>query len=116
MFTLHRVEMIGENGSPETWFAVSDGHSGFLIGDVETLEAFRRVVSANEFGEDLHRFDARLGWRWITVAEAAEEYNVPARTVRRWASRIDGARKLRGRWVFSAMAFMSYMVHGAGFK
>jgi hypothetical protein len=109
-FQLHRIAMTNDDGEPEIWFAVTDGNEhGFLIGDADDLQAFKDAINGEVFGDDLHRFNEALGWRWITVSEAAKEYGVPVSTVRRWAPLIDGAKKRGRAWVFPAISFRSYM-------
>jgi len=79
-----------------------DGPS-LLLGEMSDVVALRDKLNAlivtAKADQHIDNLDESLGWRWLTTTEAAEEFDVPVSTVRRWMSdEIPGAEKRHGTW------------------
>lgn len=114
-WTIHPTDEYPLN---DALFAImpDDGCDGYLVGDmmelIELHAAIARVIADLEAHDGvISHLDERLGWRWLTVTEAAREYGVPADTVR-WAvrnGRIKPSRKTDNRWSFPAATFRGWL-------
>lgn len=118
MYTIHYVESVGP--TPTMYALVcrddlSGDEDAFLAGELHQLKQLTdRLNAFAATGQDdgeISRLDERLGWRWLTVTEAAEQFSVPASTVRRAASHghIRDARRQGAEWRFSQISFLSWL-------
>lgn len=115
-FTVHPTD---EYSIGDALFAIipNDDGPGYLVGEMAELVALRDTLSriiADPAAHDgiIHHLDERLGWTWLSVSEAAAEYDVPVATAR-WAAahgKIGGAEKQFGRWRFPRATFLGWLL------
>jgi excisionase family DNA binding protein len=112
IFTVHPTD----DPTPPLYAIMPDDDGpGYLVGEIVEVVALRdaldRLVETGQHDGEISHLDERLGWTWLTVPEAADEYGVPRDTVR-WAARngrIGGAKKDGGQWRFPAATFRGWL-------
>lgn len=94
-----------------------DGSDELQIGNRSELNALLPVIEtfldAGRHGDEISEHAERLGWTWMTVAEAANEYNIPAITIRTACLRGDIPEARQGhnrRWEFPALLFRGWVI------
>ena len=111
-FTVHPTD-----DAPPAMFAVmpDDGGPGYLVGELPEVESLRDALTAllesGQHGGQISHLDERLGWSWLSIKEAAAEYDIPAETIR-WAARngrIGHAKKDNNEWRFPAATFRGWL-------
>lgn len=92
-----------------------DETDGFIVGEwsevLALADALDRLVESGEADEEISHLDERLGVKWLTVSEAAEQWGLSKDTVR-WAAReghIREAQSERGRWRFPQRTFLHWL-------
>jgi len=104
------------DGDGPMWAILPDDFTdGFVLGDWAEVEnayiALTRLVETRQADEQIHHLDERLGWKWLSVSEAAERYNVPADTVRYAARKghIPNAQRQGKLWRFPQANFLYWL-------
>lgn len=105
-----------DDGDGPMWAILpSDDTDGFVIGEwgeVENLhEALGHLIETQQANEEIHHLDERLGWKWLSVSEAAREWDVSADTVR-YAAReghIANVKKQGSQWRFPQANFLHWL-------
>ena len=99
---------------PDIFALVNTDESGYLIGEIDQVQALiaalDRFTHAPDAADTIDRWDERLGYEWITPGQAARDYGLPRVTIT-WAcrnGRIRGASKVSGRWRFPRIGFLSW--------
>jgi len=104
------------DGDGPMWAILPDDLTdGFVLGEWDEVEAvyeaLARLIETHQADEEIHHLDERLGWKWLSVSEAAERYGVPADTVR-YAARngfIPNAEKQGKLWRFPQANFLYWL-------
>lgn len=85
-------------------FAVlpDDMSNGLLIGELQDVlslyKTLKQFIENDIHDSPIDNLDEQLGWKWLTITEISEKYNIPVSTVRTWPKRIAGSIKQHGRW------------------
>jgi excisionase family DNA binding protein len=116
MAKINFTTAVFDDGDGPMWAVLPDDlTTGFIIGEWPEVEAFceaiYRLVVTHQADEEISSLDERLGTKWLTVSEAAEQWGVSVDTVR-WAARnerIKDADKQRGRWRFPQRTFLHWL-------
>jgi excisionase family DNA binding protein len=116
MTKINFTTAVFDDGDGPMWAVLPDDQTdGFIIGEWPEVEAMAaaltRLLEIRQADEEISSLDERLGARWLTVSEAAEQWGVSADTVR-WAARngrIREAEKQRGRWRFPQRTFLHWL-------
>lgn len=98
------------------WSIIPDDDTdGFIIGEWDSIlavhAALGRLIESGQADEEVDELDGRLGHRWLSVSEAANELDVPVDTVR-YAARnghIRLATKSGRDWRFPQRTFLIWM-------
>ncbi len=116
-WTIHKlIESAPDEPDIDPLYAIcpNDDTNCYVVGQRAELAELSNVLDDffNEgiVADDIDNLDERLGWKWLSVTDAAKKYNLPVSTVRRWAPKIAGALKRYGRWTFPEARFRGRVV------
>jgi hypothetical protein len=115
-WTLHPTN---DNNDEPPFYAIlpNDGTHGLLIGELADVRAITdRLIAfldTNEHDGQISHLDHQLGYRWLTVSEAAEQYDIPRSTITLACrkSQIDGAKKRdKKTWIVPEVTFRHWLM------
>lgn len=105
-----------DDGTGPMWAVIPDDLTdGFVIGEwAEVLSLYQtltNLVKSGQADEEIHHLDERLGWKWLSVSEAATRYGVSIDTVRYAARKghIPNAEKQGKLWRFPQANFLYWL-------
>lgn len=121
-YTLHPIKSDDPTAPPMVALVGDDG-SAFLVGERQEAESARaalaRWLENGKAGAPIDEMDERLGWAWVSIAQAvdlAREHGhaVSAPTIRLACGRgkIAGARLEGKTWRFPRARFLGWLLRG----
>lgn len=101
--------------SPTMYAIIADGEDGFVVGERHEVQDLTDrlclFLSADTHDGEISHLDERLGWRWLTTTEAAEQYSIAPQVITYNCREgyIRHAQMVNGRWRFPQTTFLAWL-------